>query len=147
MNSALTSSGVELSKGFLGLKVSSNGGTHFNKLRAGSPTIYNTRVTYESISCSDSRGRRLRPAAVAVEKETKVGQSDEEVQSGSGNGVAYRAASSAAKIRDTVFQDPRNVSVYDYSKPPGPRSVHNYMEQVWSATLSSLSSNWQMLKI
>lgn len=130
MNSALTSSGVELSKGFLGLKVSSNGGTHFNKLRAGSPTIYNTRVTYESISCSDSRGRRLRPAAVAVEKETKVGQSDEEVQSGSGNGVAYRAASSAAKIRDTVFQDPRNVSVYDYSKPPGPRSVHNYMEQV-----------------
>lgn len=82
----------------------------------------------------------MRPAAVAVDsRETKVGQSDQEVQSGSGSGFAADgAASGAAKIRDSVFQELRNVSVYDYSNSPGPRSVHNYMEQVWTATLHSL---------
>jgi len=126
MNSTLISSGVELSNGFLGIKFSSNGQIHLSKLRAGSASSYNTPVNHSSISCSNSRGRHLRAAAVASEKETKLGQLDQEVQSRSGNG----AATGPAKIRDTIFQDSRNVSGHNYSNPPGPGSVHDYMEQV-----------------
>ncbi|KAG0599609.1 hypothetical protein M758_12G165200 [Ceratodon purpureus] len=132
MNSALTSSGVELSKGFLGTKVLSNGGPHSSNIRSGSAKAFTTPRNYPSISCSNARGRRLRPAAVAVEKETKVGNLDQEVQNGSANGTATAngAANGAANIRDTILQEPKNVSVYDYPDPAGPRSVHNYMELV-----------------
>jgi hypothetical protein len=57
---------------------------------------------------------------------------DEEVQSGTSHGAANGAAAGASKIRDAILEKPRSSSVYDYSDPPGPRSVHNYMEQVWN---------------
>ncbi|KAG0621272.1 hypothetical protein M758_3G006800 [Ceratodon purpureus] len=126
MNPVLTSSGVELSKRFLGTKLSPNGNT--SSASASPPDT--PKISYPSISCSETRGRRQRRAAVAVEKETKVGQVDEEVQNGSRNGAANGAAAGASKIRDTILEKPNNFSVYDYSDPPGPRSVHNYMEQV-----------------
>ena len=142
MSSALTSFGVELSKGFLGAKVLANGGPHSSNVRSGSAKFLVTPRRYPPISCSDARGRRLHPAALAVEKETKVGKLDQDVQNGSGNGAAASgAANGAAKIRDTILQEPKNVSVYDYSDPPGSRSVHDYMGQVWSATLTSRFRN------
>lgn len=138
MNPAVTAPGVELSKGFLGRKVSPNGGPHSSTIRSGSAKGFTTPRKHPSISCSDARGRRMRPAAVAVNKETKLGKVDQEVQNGSANGAAAKgAATGAARIRDTILQEPKNVSVYDYSHPPGPPSVHNYMEQVWPVTLIS----------
>lgn len=126
MNPALTSSGVELSKGFLGTKLSS-------KSRPYAPYGYSAKISdtrkhYPSISCSG--GAPGRGAAVAVGKETKVGKVDVEEPNGSSNGAAAAngAANRASQIRDTILQEPK-ISVYDLD-PPGPRSVHDYMEQV-----------------
>ena len=134
MNPAWASSGGELCKGLLGTKLSPNGNT--SCAAANSPNA--RKISYPSISCSETRGRRHRRAALAVEEETKVGQGD---KNGSSNGAANGAATAAAKIRESTKL--KKSSVYDYSDPAGPRSVYNYMEQVWMAAtlLSSFHRN------
>lgn len=132
MNPALRPSGVEFCKGALGTKLSSNGYT--SSAPANLPST--PKISFPTVSCSESRGRRQRRAAIAVGKEAKEGQVDEVVQNGSNNGAANRAATGTSKIRDAILEKPKTSSAYDYSHLPGPRSIHNYMEQVWTAASS-----------
>ncbi|XP_024358571.1 phytyl ester synthase 1, chloroplastic [Physcomitrium patens] len=142
MNSALVSCGIELPKAFLGAKVVSNGGSHPNNTCSDTTKLFNSTRNYPRISCSDDRGSRLRLAAIAADKETKVGQLDQELRSESGhdavngsvngavNGATNGATNGAIKRRETIIEEPESISPYDSSVPLRPRSILNYMNEV-----------------
>lgn len=126
MDTTLTSPGSEVLKVFLGEKIALHGRHKICNLQLGWARNCNQSKNCLSILCEQNTGgrqqRRMRAAAIAINREARVTQLEKELNVSENN-------NGAVKKRISTLQGPTEKT----SNTDGgarPMSIHDYMEQV-----------------